>query len=381
MPPPRTVPLLPRRTTIFCVSASAAPSQSGSTSVQHTPCRPELYLAAIVLCGLWLRCWQVNESLWLDELHTSWVVAGTPSDISGRAQAGNQSPLYFYMVWGVVQLCGHTPWALRLISLVAGGLLIVAVALLVRRWTHSTSSGLLAALLLALNRDCIFFAQESRPYALLQLSALVHGAVFVAMLKRPTWPNRLLFVSGAAWLFYLHYTAFLLLIAQAVCLAVLLMWREPCIKYRLSQAVCDALLIALTLVPAAEHLLAIAERRDNWSRIVQAWPPPFALQVALALFGVVPVAALLFGRWFRGKAMEVNARGCARHLGGLLVSGARTARLAAYIHSASGALHGAVPGSFGGRSDGVCCVVSQCLQQPLVSNHARLSTVRRGPVQ
>ena len=185
----------------------------------------------------------MHEELWLDELHTSWVVAETPSEIPARAHAGNQSPLYFYLVWCVVQLCGHNPWALRFISLISGIALMAAVAWLVRRWSDSVSSGLLAAMLLALSRDCIFFAQEARPYALVQLSAVCHALVFVAVLTRPTRLNRLLFVLGAAWLFYLHYTTFLLFIAQAVCLTVLRWARSADVKYRFSQAIVDAMLI------------------------------------------------------------------------------------------------------------------------------------------
>ncbi len=269
----------------------------------QTPWRFGLLLSAIVLAGVWLRCWQANESLWLDELHTSWVVANAPADIALRARAGNQSPLYFYIVWGVTQLCGHSQWALRITSLVSGSVLMVAVAYLVRRWTDSMASGLLAALLLALNRDCIFFAQEARPYALVQLSALLHAAVFVAMLKRPTWANRGFFVLGAVWLFYLHYTAFLFLMAEAICLVGLLLFGNMRIAYRRSQAICDALLIALLLLPASSHLLIIAQRRENWARIVQAWPLPYPLQVALVLFGLIPLAAVVAGyslRWKRG---------------------------------------------------------------------------------
>ena len=135
------------------------------------------WLIAILLLGVWLRCSQAHESLWLDELHTSWVVADGAGQIADRARAGNQSPLYFDLVWCVVQLLGHHEWTLRLLSLVAGSGLILATYELVRRWSHSVTSGLLAALLVAVSRDCIFYAQEARPYALLQLSAVAHARV------------------------------------------------------------------------------------------------------------------------------------------------------------------------------------------------------------
>ncbi len=254
---------------------------------------------AIVLLGTLLRCWQASESLWLDELHTSWVVAEGPDEIAVRARAGNQSPLYFYIVWGVTRLLGHHEWTLRITSLVSGIMLIAASFELVRRWTMSAYCGLFVALLVALNRDCIFFAQEARPYALVQLSALINAAIFAAVLQRPGWLRRGLLVAGSAWLFHLHYTTFLFLIAEAVCLVILHALKRPRVAYSLSQAGCDAVLIALLLSPALTHVLTIAQQRDNWARIVSAWPPPLSLQIAVVFYALIPLSALTLCRFGR----------------------------------------------------------------------------------
>ena len=49
-------------------------------------------LLAIVSVGTAARLWQISESLWLDELHTSWVVSDTFDAIPRRAGIGNQCP-------------------------------------------------------------------------------------------------------------------------------------------------------------------------------------------------------------------------------------------------------------------------------------------------
>ena len=60
----------------------------------------KLYILLAILCaGVGIRGWQTTESLWLDELHTGWTVAGTWSDVSDRAAAGNQTPCYFWFIW------------------------------------------------------------------------------------------------------------------------------------------------------------------------------------------------------------------------------------------------------------------------------------------
>ena len=63
-------------------------------------------LALIVAVGGWLR-FQVatNDLLWLDELHTGWVVdAPAFSDIASRAADGNQTPVYFWITRLLIQL-------------------------------------------------------------------------------------------------------------------------------------------------------------------------------------------------------------------------------------------------------------------------------------
>lgn len=252
------------------------------------------WLIPLVLLGAWLRCAQVHESLWLDELHTSWVVADGAGAVADRARAGNQSPLYFGLVWGVVQLLGHHEWTLRLISLASGIGLILGTYALVRHWSHSVASGLFAALLVAISRDCIFYAQEARPYALLQLSAVAHAALFVELVQRPTRARRMVLVVGAAWLFYLHYTSFLFLLAEAVCLVGWWAWGAPRPAYRLRAAALDALATGLLMMPALQHVLQVAQQRQNWSRIVPGWPA-LGLQLDFLAFVLVPVLGLAVG--------------------------------------------------------------------------------------
>ena len=252
---------------------------------------------------------KARESLWLDELHTSWVVAGRLSDVAWRAAAGNQSPLYFYLLWGEVQVLGQHEWTLRLPSLLAGIALIGVVAQVVGRWTGVVAAGLLAALLVAINRDFIFFAQEARPYALVQLSALVHGVIFIKLLYHPSVRWRIAFVLGAAGLFYLHYTAFLFLVAEALCLLILLPCRRFHIQYSLPQALQDAAVTALLLMPAAAPVASIAQQRDNWTRIVQAWPPPRALQMAAGIYLLVPASVLAISRLARRRSARFTLLG------------------------------------------------------------------------
>ena len=92
-----------------------------------------MMLAAITALAALLRLWQINESLWVDELHTSWCVQDGLSQVVERAAAGNQSPLYFYLAGGITRLLGESEFTLRLPSLLAGIALPGVTWLLVQR--------------------------------------------------------------------------------------------------------------------------------------------------------------------------------------------------------------------------------------------------------
>src|SRR5689334_1322536 len=79
-----------------------------------------LMLAAITVLAAVLRLWQINESLWVDELHTSWCLQAGFENVAPRAAEGNQSPLYFWLLWGVTRVLGESEFTLRLPSLLAG---------------------------------------------------------------------------------------------------------------------------------------------------------------------------------------------------------------------------------------------------------------------
>ena len=274
---------------------------------------PRLVLAAIILLGATLRFWQVHESLWLDELHTAWAAADAWSDVAARAAQGNQSPLFFWLTWSSLQCFGESEWALRLPSLLAGIALLPTLYLLVRQGTGSTAAGLLAAGLAAIDRDCIFYSQEARPYALLQLVAAAHLWCLSRMMETPTWRWRTFVVLGAAAMFHLHYTAALLLLAEGVYFLSRTIgpkaWR---CRYRWSQATMDVDLVAILCLPAMGNVLAIAARRANWAvfipqtpldRLGTIFPLAYYLLAPLGLLAVSwAIAALLTRSVSEGQA-------------------------------------------------------------------------------
>src|SRR5436190_2303547 len=135
-----------------------------------------LILAAITLLAAVFRVWQVNESLWVDELHTSWCLQAGFGNVAQRAAEGNQSPLYFWLLWGITRVLGESEITLRLPSLLAGMALPGIAWLLVRRLDlgeRTFLAAVLAALLVCVDHTSIFYCTEARPYALVELASTV----------------------------------------------------------------------------------------------------------------------------------------------------------------------------------------------------------------
>jgi uncharacterized membrane protein len=264
-------------------------------------------LAAIMIGAALLRYLNLRESLWLDELHTAWVVAGSWSEIGARAQIGNQSPWYFYLVRLVVDACGMNEFSLRLPSLIAGLSLIPLAWGIAGRWGRSLAAAAMVAALVAVDRWCVYYAQEARSYALVQLVSLFQVACFARLLDRPEIRWRIGCIGLTSLMFYLHYTSVILIAGEAAAYVLVYAADRGSLSYRPLQAVIDAGLCVATAVPAVPHLVYIAQHRGNWAQMVAR--PGFAglfILFPVAAYSIPTLAALVLDR-VGGKASGGSA--------------------------------------------------------------------------
>jgi hypothetical protein len=202
-------------------------------------CKSQVFVCSA--CFAVLAVWPlvtIRESLWIDELHTAWVVDGEWSEVQNRAAIGNQSPLFFYVEKATVVFFGSIheligadfppelqlrffPW-LGWLVFIAGLFRIASIGRpltpdpsLIRmgegkewwnaftRWPDARIVLVPTAWLL-LDRIGIFYAIEARPY--------IWVAACSAWLLRAPCDTRfsIRWLVVAAMAFYLHYTALLL---------------------------------------------------------------------------------------------------------------------------------------------------------------------------
>ena len=78
---------------------------------------PLLAALAICLVAAALRIPPLRDSLWLDELHTAWCAIGPLDEVAERAAMGNQSPVFYWLEWLLIEILGASESTLRLIFL------------------------------------------------------------------------------------------------------------------------------------------------------------------------------------------------------------------------------------------------------------------------
>ena len=259
-------------------------------------------LVLITLAAALLRLAQADESLWLDELHTAWAAMGPADEIALRAQFGNQSPLYFYLVRGAVSCFGRNEIALRLPSLLAGIALVPLVAWLTLCWTDDRVASLTAAILVSVDHYCLFYSQEARPYAIVQLVGLVQVVCFWKLLVGHGGRWRVGLVATTVLLFHLHYTAAILIPAELVAYGLYYAVHRRRLPYRPAQFAFDLALCMIGWSPALAHVWDVAGRRTNWAQMVPKPSPRLLLTLfPLPVYVLIPLVGWWMARLCVGK--------------------------------------------------------------------------------
>jgi hypothetical protein len=263
--------------------------------------RSLFFLALLLAATTVWRVRAASESLWADELHSAWCAGGTLREVAPRAAIGNQSPLYFWLLWALSQWITPSELALRGTSIIAGALLLVAIYAIAASWLRSPWLGLLAAWLVAMEPAPGYFsyyATEVRPYALVMLLATLHVWLFARLCRRPTWPLRAAFILGAALLFHLHYTAALLLPAELLFWFIARVRLLLPVHYSARQLTLDLALIGISWLPAATTVGNIFSRRQNWALFVEQAPLVDSFeQLSWSIAALLVLAAVLVDRY------------------------------------------------------------------------------------
>ncbi len=253
-----------------------------------------------------LRWRAVQESLWIDELHTAWVATGPWHELYRRAAIGNQTVVFFGIEWWLIRALGAQDWVLRLPSLIASLVAALAIFFLARQATQRTDWAFVCLLIAATDGHAVFFGTEARPYALVLLMAVLH----VAALWRWSKANR----SGyaLAWwiitgvlMFHLH-VANSWYLAWEIAVVLVAAWKRQCLVRTLWWVLLKVTVLLASALLCFRTVTLVWERWEQWT----ALRGPSTLIHVLAslhlgwyLLGVwlVVLAAVLVGERHRAK--------------------------------------------------------------------------------
>ena len=232
------------------------PLPQGEGTHPRSPAPQLLFATLITLLAAALRFINLgHDSLWFDEALTRQTAA---AGLAAALAVRDHVPLLYWLTTAVLRLLPEHEVTLRLVSALAGVLAVPLLAALGRA-VRLPGAGLWAALLLAVSPFHIRYSQEARHYALLLLFGLLATVLLLRALERGRMRDWAAYGVAAALALLTHYSAWLLLLAQAGLVAGWLLGRlragQRDAVARLAPAAAVAGLTLLLLAPGATEAI------------------------------------------------------------------------------------------------------------------------------
>ena len=179
-------------------------------------------LAGVTLFGLALRL-AVPRGIWLDEAISVHQAHLSFHDLFENLQYGDRHPpLHHLALWLTVKAFGDGELAVRIPSIIAGTLAIPALYLLGRE-LYDRRTGLVAAAFGAASPMLIWYSQEARMYAFVELFGLLALWTQLRAIRNPSMGNWALYILATAALLWSHYFGLLLIgVQQLIWVGVLI---------------------------------------------------------------------------------------------------------------------------------------------------------------
>ena len=278
---------------------AASPASRASARTALGPVATAASLATLVAGALVLRLALTGRSLWFDEFITVQKAGQSLSALVENLADDVHPPLYYVLLHAWMDLLGHTPLAVRGLSIAWSAVTIVAVW----GWSREAfprTSGLPAATLAAFAPFSVWYATEARMYA--QIFALTALAGWLAWRTFARGPQPLTVAALTTTLVALaltHYFALLFVGSLGVVAFVLFLTRRS--KRTAAAWVATACVGAVaSLLP---WLAFVAVQRSPASPSPTVYPAPDVFSVLISFlemvvgFQGVEVLGLLAAGW------------------------------------------------------------------------------------
>jgi uncharacterized membrane protein len=262
-------------------------------------------LLGITLGALALRL-AVPRGIWLDEAISIHQAHLSFHDLFENLQYGDRHPpLHHVVLWLTVKAFGDGETAVRLPSILAGTLAIPALYLLGRE-LYDRRTGLVAAAFGAASPLLIWYSQEARMYAFVELFGLLALWTQLRVIRNPSMGNWAAYILATAALLWSHYFGLLLIgVQQVIWIGILIHRRrtgEPNRAMALGFAYSLAVL-AIQLVP----LITFAQKQFDSTEA--AFGSPSGTYDSLSFYAVVSNMAWALWGYHPDSITELLAAG------------------------------------------------------------------------
>ncbi len=225
------------------------------------------FAAAIRLYGIG------HQGLWFDEAYTVMLVKLPLGRMLATIPKTESTPYaYYVLAWLWTRVFGHGAVAIRSLSALFGVALVPVAYLVAKRLLASRRAGLVLAALTACNPLLIWYSQEARAYELLALTSALSLLAFAHAREQPTRRALAAWALASALALASHYEAALLVIPEALWLAVVHR-RRPATWVALTfLAACGGALLPLLIKQTGEHNAAWIRKAPLGARLGQILP-------------------------------------------------------------------------------------------------------------
>lgn len=176
---------------------------------------PFIVVLALCLVAFWLRVvGTAGLSMWGDSSYSVYSANLSPLRILTERIYDGHPPLYYYLLHFWSLMTGNSEVSVRFLSLF-WGVLTVPLAMVVGQRLGGRSVGLIAALLVTISPELVYYSRLIRMYSLASFLALLSLYFFWLALRRGSWRYWVLYFLVTLAALYTHYYTILLVVAEA----------------------------------------------------------------------------------------------------------------------------------------------------------------------
>lgn len=265
---------------------------------------PGAILLSILAAAVFLRVYQLDSGLWLDEILTYVNYAKLPlGEIVTFYDSENQHFLYSLLARISLNTFGETNWSLRLPAVMFGVMSIPALYLLGREVADERQA-LLSAGLMTFSYHHIWFSQNARGYSGLLFWSILSSWLLLKAIRQGTYWLWILYAVTAALGVYTHLTMVFLILGQFCVYLLRLFWNSKASRTKwLNGAVgfvAAGLIIFVLHAPVLSQMAGTIGGTEV--SVVSEWKNPLwtlweilkGLQVSFSSFVIVVPALIVF---------------------------------------------------------------------------------------